>query len=74
MKIGILGGGLSGLSLANLLRHDFKILEKERECGGLCRTMQDQEFTFDYGGCHILFSKAVEAFNFMKARRVGKDD
>jgi protoporphyrinogen oxidase len=65
MKIGILGGGLSGLSLANLLKHDFKILEKERECGGLCRTMQDQGFAFDYGGCHILFSKDTEALNFI---------
>lgn len=65
MKIGILGGGLSSLSFANLLRHDFNILEKEGECGGLCRTVQDEGFTFDYGGCHILFSKDAEALDFI---------
>lgn len=65
MRIGILGGGLSGLTLGNLLRHDFEILEKDSECGGLCRTLQDQGFTFDYGGCHILFSKDAEALDFV---------
>ncbi len=64
MKIGILGGGLSGLTLGNLLEHEFEILEKEAECGGLCRTEIEQGFTFDYGGCHILFSKDTEALDF----------
>lgn len=65
MKIGILGGGLSALTLGNLLQHEFEILEKEEECGGLCRTLQERGFTFDYGGCHILFSKDTEALNFI---------
>lgn len=65
MKIGILGGGLTGLSLGLFLKHDFEILEKEKECGGLCRSIQENGFTFDYGGGHILFSRDEEILNFM---------
>ncbi len=59
MKVGILGGGLTGLALGYFLKErgiDFEILEKEGECGGLCRSIQENGFTFDIGG-HILFSK-----------------
>jgi len=52
------------LTLGNLLEHEFEILEKEEECGGLCRTQIEQGFTFDYGGCHILFSRDDEALDF----------
>jgi len=65
MKVGILGGGLTGLTMGNLLNCSFEVLEKESECGGLCRTLQDQGFTFDYGGCHILFSKDDDALRFL---------
>lgn len=65
MKIGILGGGLTGLSLGNLLEHEFEILEKNEECGGLCRTQEEDGFVFDYGGCHILFSRDREALGFI---------
>jgi protoporphyrinogen oxidase len=64
LRIGILGGGLSALTLGSLLRHEYEILEKEEACGGLCRSLQEEGFTFDYGGCHILFSKDAEALNF----------
>jgi protoporphyrinogen oxidase len=59
MRVGILGGGLTGLALGYFLKErgvDFEILEKESECGGLCRSIQEDGFTFDIGG-HILFSK-----------------
>jgi protoporphyrinogen oxidase len=65
MKVGILGGGLSGLTLANLLQTEFEVLEKNEECGGLCRSLIEEGFTFDYGGCHILFSKDDEALRFI---------
>ncbi|MFA4935313.1 MAG: FAD-dependent oxidoreductase [Candidatus Methanoperedens sp.] len=65
MRIGILGGGLSGLSLGSLIKHSYKILEKNSECGGLCRTLHDQGFTFDYGGCHIVYSKDDQALEFI---------
>lgn len=66
MKVGILGGGLAGLAIANFLRHDFEVLEKNNECGGLCRTLQEKGFTFDYGGGHIIFSKNELTINFVK--------
>lgn len=68
IMIGILGGGLTGLTLGYLLKQrgiDFEILEKETECGGLMRSVQSEGFTFDYGGSHIVFSKDREVLDFM---------
>jgi protoporphyrinogen oxidase len=62
MKVGILGGGISGLALGYFLRHEFEILEKESECGGLCRSFHKNGFTYDQGG-HIIFSKDREILN-----------
>lgn len=62
MKIGILGGGLSGLALGYFLRHEYEILEQESECGGLCRSFEKNGFTYDQGG-HIIFSKDREILN-----------
>lgn len=58
--IGILGGGLSGLTLASRLR-DAEVLEKEARPGGLCRSLEVDGFTFDPHGSHILFSRKPEA-------------
>jgi len=68
MKIGILGGGLTGLSLGYFLQEKgiaFEILEKENECSGLCKTIQEDGFTFDCHGGHIIFSKDKEIMDFM---------
>jgi len=68
MKTAILGGGITGLTLGYLLNQkgvDFEILEKEHECGGLMRSLQEDGFTFDYGGSHIIFSKDKEVLDFM---------
>jgi protoporphyrinogen oxidase len=56
MKIGILGGGISGLALQRFLDHPSEVLEKAPVVGGLCRTFWKDGFGFDIGG-HILFSK-----------------
>ena len=56
MDIGILGGGISGITLARFLEHPHCILEKSLVPGGLCRTFWKDGFGFDIGG-HILFSK-----------------
>jgi protoporphyrinogen oxidase len=68
MKIGILGGGLAGLTVGYLLNQkgiDCEILEKEKQCGGLMRTMKEKGFTFDCYGSHIIFSKDKAVLDFM---------
>lgn len=68
IKTAILGAGLSGLTTGYLLNQNgvnFEIFEKEQECGGLMRTLQENGFSFDYGGSHIIFSKNSETLNFM---------
>jgi protoporphyrinogen oxidase len=65
----ILGGGLSGLTLARLLYErgeDVIVLEAEPQIGGLCRSRTEQGFTFDTGGSHIIFSKDTEVLSFMR--------
>ena len=64
MTIGILGAGLTGLTLGSLIQ-DCEILEKNSECGGLCRSLEEEGFTFDWGGSHIIFSKDQEVLDFM---------
>lgn len=57
VKILILGGGLAGMSTAYHLEQagitDYLVLEKEAEPGGLCRSIYQDGFTFDYAG-HLL--------------------
>ena len=65
MVIGILGGGLTGLTIASCLTSASQIVEKESECGGLCRSLKQDGFTFDYGGAHIIFSRNQEPVDFM---------
>lgn len=56
-KVVIIGAGLTGLSAAYHLEqagfYDYEILEQEHEVGGLCRSLQQDGFTFDYTG-HLL--------------------
>lgn len=61
MRVGILGGGLAGLSAARFLRQavpqaQCEVLEAEARVGGLCRSAQKEGFIYDLGG-HILFSR-----------------
>lgn len=71
MKVGVLGGGLAGLTLVNFLKHDFEVLEKNNECGGLCRSLRERGFTLDYGGGHIIFSKNKQNTDFVKRKLRG---
>jgi protoporphyrinogen oxidase len=71
LRVGILGGGLTGLTIAYRLRQKapsrfrVEVLEKESECGGLLRSVLEDGFTFDSGGAHIIYSKDKRAVNFM---------
>jgi len=80
MKIGILGGGITGVALQHFLEHDSVVLEAADQPGGLCRTYFKDGFGYDIGG-HILFSKneRVNAFvdellagNLNQCRRANK--
>lgn len=69
MKTAILGGGLTGITLARLLHEkgdEVTVLEREKEYGGLCRSMTDSGFTFDIGGSHIIFSRDAQVLTFMR--------
>ena len=65
MTVGILGGGLAGLAVAAHLGHDSEILEADARPGGHCLTVQEDGFTFDAGGPHIMFSRNEETLALM---------
>jgi len=70
VKTAILGGGLSGLTLARVLAgqgEDVHVLEAENTIGGLCRSRIEGGFCFDTGGSHIIFSRDKEVLAFMLA-------
>jgi protoporphyrinogen oxidase len=66
-KIVILGAGLTGLSTAYFLQKSnisYTIIEKERETGGLCRTIDIQKYKFDFTG-HLLHLRNRGIKNFI---------
>ncbi|MEM7204133.1 MAG: FAD-dependent oxidoreductase [Planctomycetota bacterium] len=76
MRIAILGGGISGTTLARLLAadgHDPVVLEASARAGGLCKSRTVDGFTFDEAGGHILFSKQQEVLDWQIARCGGLD-
>lgn len=78
----ILGAGPAGLTLANVLKqnneNNFLLLEKESECGGLCRSKVIDGAYLDIGGGHFLDADNVEVcdflFNFMHEDEWNKFD
>ena len=63
MTVGILGGGISGLSFAYFVNDSYQIIEKSDTCGGLCKTYEKNGFLYDQGG-HIIFSTNKEILQF----------
>ncbi len=51
----IIGAGPTGLSAAYHYPGDYILVEKEERPGGLCRSIYDRGFVFDYAG-HIIFT------------------
>lgn len=60
----IIGAGISGLSFANFTgSKDFIILEKEKEPGGYCKTINKNGFIWDYSGHFFHFrNRSIERF------------
>jgi protoporphyrinogen oxidase len=76
VKTAILGGGLTGLTLARLMHKEGQevvVLEAETEYGGLCRSKTKQGFTFDTGGSHIIFSRDAEVLSFLRSMIAGNE-
>jgi protoporphyrinogen oxidase len=70
MKIGILGGGISAISLAFFLQkkksiNEISIIEKEKKLGGLLRSFKKKNIYYDVGP-HIIFSKHLQILNLIK--------
>jgi protoporphyrinogen oxidase len=61
---GVIGGGIAGISFAHFLKNkDVIIFEKSKELGGLCRSFQYKNVSYDIGP-HILFSKDKEILDY----------
>src|SRR5215470_1481718 len=65
MRVGVLGGGLSGVVVAGHSRHDCEVLEADSRPGGHCQSLVKDGYTFDVGGPHILFSRNTEILDRM---------
>ena len=49
----VIGAGISGLSFGYFSKKPFIIFEKENTVGGLCKSVKDNGFIFDYSGHFI---------------------
>ncbi|MDR0799423.1 MAG: NAD(P)-binding protein, partial [Dysgonamonadaceae bacterium] len=67
MKIGILGAGISGLTMARLLRKsgETEILEKANFPGGIARTKTVEGVPYHLVGGHCFNSKYPEVLDFV---------
>lgn len=67
-RVVIIGAGLTGLSVAyHLEQHnffDYAIFEQESTIGGLCRSVRNNGFTFDYTG-HFFHSGSTDIIDFL---------
>jgi protoporphyrinogen oxidase len=68
-KVGILGAGISGLSMAKLLirdvRYDVEVLEKDTCAGGIAKTRTVNGATYHPIGGHCFNSKHQEVLDFV---------
>ena len=66
-KIGIIGAGISGLSIAKLLseKFDVEILEKNNHIGGIATTKTTNGITYHTVGGHCFNSKFQEVLDFV---------
>ncbi|MCB0502412.1 MAG: NAD(P)-binding protein, partial [Bacteroidetes bacterium] len=59
MKIGVIGSGISGLSVANMLndKHQVVVFEKTKTIGGLIKCTREEGNLFHRVGGHVFNSK-----------------
>lgn len=65
----IIGGGITGITLARLLQqknqNNFLVLEAGEQAGGLCRTEKIGNHYLDIGGGHFLCTKHQAVYDFI---------
>ena len=67
MKIGVIGAGISGLSIAKLLgeTHEVEVIEKNSIIGGIAKTKQINNASYHLIGGHCFNSKHKEVLDFV---------
>jgi len=69
-KVAILGGGISGLTIARELHQigiDVEVFESNNSIGGLARSKMINGYTYDISGGHIIFSKEEQILQYILA-------
>lgn len=76
MKICVIGAGVSGLSVARLLKDDFEveILEKDEFVGGIARTRDVNGIAYHLNGGHGFTSYYDDVKDFVFNEVLGKDE
>lgn len=76
MKVVIIGAGISGLSVCQLLKDKFEIniLEKEQKVGGIARTKTIQDIAYHIVGGHCFNSKNPDVMRFVFQRILPKNE
>ncbi|TDQ09900.1 protoporphyrinogen/coproporphyrinogen oxidase [Pedobacter metabolipauper] len=76
MKVGILGAGISGLSIARMLNDSFdvEILECASEYGGIAKTKQVEGVAYHKIGGHCFNSKYPEVLDFVFEHILRKEE
>lgn len=74
-KIGIIGAGVSGMSIARLLKDDFEVevLEKSNNVGGIARTKDVDGKPYHINGGHCFNSKFNDVLDFVFNAVLDKD-
>jgi len=69
--IAIIGAGLAGMSASLFLKRPHKVFEKQREPGGLVRTIHQDGFAFDHAG--HWFHARLDWVKELMARALGRN-
>ncbi|WP_196799781.1 NAD(P)-binding protein [Desulfurobacterium sp. TC5-1] len=67
MRVGIIGAGISGLSIGQMLKRyfDVEVLEKDNKVGGIAKTKTINGVAYHLVGGHCFNSKNINVLNFV---------